>query len=81
MNFDNTIGAVGFLPRLLPASVYPIALIKYDESTGEPIRDENGLCIRCKAGEKNEMKCYSAPNTYRYLFIFLKFCSSNFLYF
>lgn len=51
MNFDNTVGAVGFLPRILPASVYPISLIKYDENNGEPIRDENGFCIRCDAGE------------------------------
>ncbi|XP_065226308.1 long-chain fatty acid transport protein 4-like isoform X1 [Planococcus citri] len=51
MNFDNTIGAVGFLPRILPAWVYPIALIKYDETNGEPLRNENGFCIRCNAGE------------------------------
>lgn len=57
VNFDNTIGAVGFIPRLLPASLFPIALIKYDEATGEPIRNKNGLCIRTKPGRYYRILC------------------------
>lgn len=54
VNIDGKPGAVGFVSVLFP-SVYPVALIKVDEDTREVIRDENGLCIRCKPGE--EKKC------------------------
>lgn len=49
-NIDNQVGAVGFVP---PSSefIYPVNLIKADEDTGEPIRDEKGRCIKCNPGE------------------------------
>lgn len=50
VNTDNTIGAIGFVSRILP-KVYPISIIKVDQITGEPIRDANGLCIVCGPGE------------------------------
>lgn len=50
VNFDGRVGAVGFVSMIAP-SVYPVALIKVNEETGEPIRGEDGLCIRCKPGE------------------------------
>ncbi|CAB3380352.1 Hypothetical predicted protein [Cloeon dipterum] len=50
VNFDNTVGAVGFVPRYA-TSVYPLALIKVNEETGEPLRGSDGLCIKCKIGE------------------------------
>ncbi|XP_053625526.1 long-chain fatty acid transport protein 4-like [Plodia interpunctella] len=43
LNTDGTPGAVGFVSRIIP-KVYPIAIIKVDQETGEPIRDYNGLC-------------------------------------
>lgn len=49
-NFDNTVGAVGFVPQIAKF-LYPVDLIKCDEETGEPIRDQNGVCIRCDYGE------------------------------
>ncbi|XP_014278846.1 long-chain fatty acid transport protein 4 [Halyomorpha halys] len=49
-NVDNTVGAIGFVSRILP-QVYPISIIKVDQASGEPIRDANGLCIVCKADE------------------------------
>lgn len=49
-NTDNTVGAVGFVSRIIPF-VYPISVIKVDEITGEPIRDAKGLCIKCEPGE------------------------------
>jgi solute carrier family 27 fatty acid transporter 1/4 len=55
-NFDNTVGACGFLPiisTILP--VLPMSLIKVDDETGEIIRDKNGLCIKCMPGECGEM--------------------------
>ncbi|XP_043209142.1 long-chain fatty acid transport protein 1-like [Amphibalanus amphitrite] len=53
VNMEGKMGAVGFVPPLVPW-VYPCKLIKVDEDTGEPLRDENGLCIKCKADEPGE---------------------------
>lgn len=50
VNIDNKIGAVGFVPRFA-GSLYPVALLRADEETGEPMRGPNGLCIPCKPGE------------------------------
>ncbi|CAH2066407.1 unnamed protein product, partial [Iphiclides podalirius] len=50
VNIDNKTGAIGFISRIIPA-VYPIAIIKVDENTGEPIRDSRGLCQVAKANE------------------------------
>ncbi|XP_043270087.1 long-chain fatty acid transport protein 4-like [Venturia canescens] len=50
VNIDNRIGAVGFVP-LYAGALYPVALLRVDEETGEPIRNHDGLCIRCKPGE------------------------------
>ncbi|KAL7295312.1 hypothetical protein TKK_0011343 [Trichogramma kaykai] len=44
------IGAVGFVPRYA-GSLYPVALLKVNEVTGEPIRGPDGLCIICEPGE------------------------------
>ncbi|KAG5896525.1 hypothetical protein JTB14_020498 [Gonioctena quinquepunctata] len=41
VNIDNTVGAIGFVSRIIP-SVYPIAIIKVDAFTGEPIRNARG---------------------------------------
>ncbi|CAG7717530.1 unnamed protein product [Allacma fusca] len=55
LNFDNKIGAVGFVPRLFQ-SLYPTRLIRVDEETGEPIRDpKTGLVLECKPGEAGEV--------------------------
>ena len=50
VNFDGRVGAIGFVSMIAP-SVYPVALIKVTDDTGEPIRGEDGMCIRCKPGE------------------------------
>lgn len=50
VNVDNTVGAVGFISRIIP-SVYPISIIKVDPETGEPIRNSKGLCMTCKPNE------------------------------
>ncbi|XP_034934364.1 long-chain fatty acid transport protein 4-like isoform X2 [Chelonus insularis] len=49
VNVDNTVGAIGFVSRIIPA-VYPISIIKVD-ADGEPIRNEKGLCQACKPDE------------------------------
>lgn len=53
INIDNKVGSVGFMSRIIP-TIYPVSLIKVEPSTGEPIRDQNGLCIRCEPGEPGE---------------------------
>jgi solute carrier family 27 (fatty acid transporter), member 1/4 len=50
VNFDGRVGAVGFMSMLAP-SLLPVSLIKVEESTGQPVRDADGLCIRCQPGE------------------------------
>lgn len=50
VNIDHTVGAVGFVPRFAH-KFYPVTVVRCDEETGEPIRDEAGRCIRCKPGE------------------------------
>lgn len=51
---DNTVGAVGFLPMLVPTALHPIALVKSDEQ-GQLVRGEDGFCIRCQPSEYTHM--------------------------
>ena len=53
INTDNREGACGFVSQLLPR-LYPVCLIKVDEETNLPVRDKNGMCIRCGPGESGE---------------------------
>ncbi|CAO1381785.1 unnamed protein product [Diamesa serratosioi] len=50
VNYDNTIGAVGFVPRVFKF-LYPVTLAKCDEETGEPLRNSEGLCMETQPGE------------------------------
>lgn len=54
INYDNTIGAVGFKSMILPF-VYPVTLIKVDKDTNEIVRDKNGVCVKAKPGEPGEL--------------------------
>ncbi|XP_014637230.1 PREDICTED: long-chain fatty acid transport protein 1 isoform X1 [Ceratotherium simum simum] len=49
-NVDGKVGSCGFNSRILP-HVYPIRLVKVNEDTMELLRDAQGLCIPCQAGE------------------------------
>jgi hypothetical protein len=54
VNFDNQIGACGFVPILLQ-KLFPYIIIKLDEN-GEPVRDpKTGLLVKCKHGEPGEL--------------------------
>ncbi|XP_037927510.1 long-chain fatty acid transport protein 4-like [Teleopsis dalmanni] len=50
MNNDNTVGAIGFISRILPR-IYPISILRADQDTGEPIRGPDGLCQLCEPNE------------------------------
>jgi len=52
VNTDCKTGAVGFTSVLFPW-VYPVSLIRITEQ-GNVLRGEDGLCIKCKAGEPGE---------------------------
>ncbi|XP_065331791.1 long-chain fatty acid transport protein 4-like [Cloeon dipterum] len=51
VNSEGKIGAVGFLPIILPDFANPLALVRANEQTGELTRDKDNFCIRCKPGE------------------------------
>ncbi|XP_013200626.1 long-chain fatty acid transport protein 4 isoform X2 [Amyelois transitella] len=50
VNVNNKTGAIGFVSRIIPG-VYPIAILKVDQDTGEPIRNSKGLCQLAKPNE------------------------------
>lgn len=51
VNVDNRVGAVGFVPSILPKSLHPVAVIRINSETCEPIRGQDGLCIRAEINE------------------------------
>jgi fatty-acyl-CoA synthase len=52
-NCEGKPGAIGRIPSFL-AHRFPVALIRCDPLTGQPVRDENGLCVACKPDEIGE---------------------------
>jgi fatty-acyl-CoA synthase len=53
-NFDSQPGAVGRLPWYM-AHRFPIAIVKFDVECEEPVRGNDGFCIRCAPGEVGEV--------------------------
>ncbi|XP_053989460.1 long-chain fatty acid transport protein 4-like [Hylaeus volcanicus] len=60
VNTDNTVGAIGFVSRIIP-SVYPISILKAD-ADGEPIRNAKGLCQVCEPNEPGVFVGKIIPN-------------------
>ncbi|PPQ29688.1 long-chain-acyl-CoA synthetase [Rhodopila globiformis] len=52
-NAEGKPGAIGRIPPFL-AQRFPVALIRCDPATGEPWRDEAGLCAACPPDEPGE---------------------------
>jgi fatty-acyl-CoA synthase len=52
-NCEGKPGAIGRVPAFL-AHRFPVALIRCDAETGEPVRTEGGLCIACATDEVGE---------------------------
>jgi fatty-acyl-CoA synthase len=46
-------GAIGRVPLFL-AHRFPLRLVKIDPDTGQPMRDERGLCVTCGVNEVGE---------------------------
>jgi fatty-acyl-CoA synthase len=49
-NVEGKVGAIGRVPPFLKHR-FPLALVKFDDTTGTPARDAGGRCIRCANGE------------------------------
>jgi fatty-acyl-CoA synthase len=52
-NCEGKPGAIGRIPPFL-LHRFPVAIVRFDVGTGEPVRDENGLCQRCAVDEVGE---------------------------
>jgi fatty-acyl-CoA synthase len=52
-NYEGKPGAIGRIPPFL-AHRSPTALVKFDVETGLPVRDAQGLCVRCAVNEVGE---------------------------
>jgi fatty-acyl-CoA synthase len=52
-NVEGKIGAIGRVPPFLRHR-FPLALVKFDEESGAPLRGEDGHCIYCATGETGE---------------------------
>jgi fatty-acyl-CoA synthase len=52
-NCDAKPGAIGRIPGFL-SHRFPAVIVKYDIESEEPIRNEQGYCVRCSPGEVGE---------------------------
>ena len=52
-NCEGRPGAIGRIPPFLSHRM-PVALVKFDQASGVPVRDANGLCVRCAVDEPGE---------------------------
>ncbi|MGB6604581.1 MAG: long-chain-acyl-CoA synthetase, partial [Steroidobacteraceae bacterium] len=52
-NCEGRPGAIGRIPPFL-AHRMPVALVRFDVASGEPLRDARGLCVRCAPNEPGE---------------------------
>ena len=52
-NCEGRPGAIGRIPPFLSHRM-PVALVKFDQTSGVPLRDANGLCVRCAVDEPGE---------------------------
>ena len=52
-NYEGKPGAIGRIPSFL-AHRSPTALVKFDVEQSEPVRNEQGFCIRCRSNEVGE---------------------------
>jgi len=52
-NVEGRVGAIGRVPPFLKHR-FPLALVKFDDAAGAPLRGGDGRCICCAAGEAGE---------------------------
>ncbi len=52
-NCEDEPGSIGRIPPFL-AHRFPVALVKFDVEQGEPVRGDDGFCLRCAPDEVGE---------------------------
>ena len=52
-NCEGKPGAIGRIPFFI-AHRFPVALVKFDLDTGDPVRNKEGFCLRCCVNEVGE---------------------------
>ncbi len=52
-NVEGKVGAIGRVPSFL-GHRFPLALVRFDHATGQPVRGADGFAIRCAADEPGE---------------------------
>jgi fatty-acyl-CoA synthase len=52
-NCEEEPGSIGRIPAFLAHRV-PVALVRFDVETGEPVRGADGFCVRCEPNELGE---------------------------
>ncbi|HVC52566.1 MAG TPA: long-chain-acyl-CoA synthetase [Stellaceae bacterium] len=52
-NGEDEPGSIGRIPPFL-SHRFPVALVRFDVETGEPVRNRDGLCMRCAPDETGE---------------------------
>ena len=52
-NVEGKVGAIGRVPPFLKHR-FPLALVKFDRTGDQPVRDAGGLCVRCATDESGE---------------------------
>jgi fatty-acyl-CoA synthase len=52
-NFDGKVGAVGRIPKWMERR-FVTDVVKFDIDTEEPVRGDDGFCVRCAPGEVGE---------------------------
>jgi fatty-acyl-CoA synthase len=52
-NCEGRVGSIGRIPPFL-SHRYPVAIVRSDQSSGAPVRNAEGRCIRCEPGEPGE---------------------------
>ena len=53
-NCEGEAGSVGRIPPFL-SHRYPVAIVRSDPDTGEPVRDPIGRCVPCTSGQSGEV--------------------------
>ena len=61
-NVEGRPGAIGRVPPFL-AHRFPVAIVRFDPARGAPLRDAQGLCIRCGTDETGEALGRIDPST------------------
>ena len=52
-NVEGQVGAIGRIPSFL-AHRFPAAVVRFDPERGEPLRNDEGFCMRCARDEPGE---------------------------